>query len=146
MKAMLDQAIREPSVKAVLLFGSKARGEAEERSDVDLPILHDGCEIKDPVARRRHLYSIVCEALESPVDNLTVIDMELKRFLEPREVTALLLNIYWESSVLVDRTGFLNAFLERVREKIVKSGLKRVKDGSAYLWVLPEPMKEVKLL
>ncbi|MFQ6085845.1 MAG: nucleotidyltransferase family protein [Candidatus Bathyarchaeia archaeon] len=48
--------IREPHIKAFLLFGSRARGEAQDRSDVDLLILHDGCGIDDPVARRRYLY------------------------------------------------------------------------------------------
>jgi len=146
IERLSDQRLKDESVKAVLLFGSRARGEVEERSDVDLLVLHDGCGIKDSVARRRHLYGLVSDAIGDSVESLTVLDMELKQFLEPREVTGLLLNIYWDASVLVDRTGLLNGFLERVRESVVRSGLKRVKDGKAYRWVLPEPMKEVRLL
>ncbi len=55
--------IEEPYVKAVLLFGSRARGESGERSDVDLLVLHEGCRVEDGVMRRRRLYSLLREAL-----------------------------------------------------------------------------------
>lgn len=138
--------IREPHIKAFLLFGSRARGEAQNRSDVDLLILHDGCGIDDPVARRRYLYGLVREAIGSRFDGLAVLDMELRQFLEPKEVNALLLNIYWDALVLLDNTGTLRPFLESVRKAIAKSGLKREREGRAFHWVLPEPLKEVKLL
>jgi len=32
-------------VKTVVMFDSRARGESEERNDIDLPVLHEGCEI-----------------------------------------------------------------------------------------------------
>jgi predicted nucleotidyltransferase len=133
-------------VKAVVMFGSRARGESEERSDVDLLVLHEGCGIRDPVLRRRHLYNCLKEAVGECVEDITVIDMELERFLKPMEVTALLLNIYWDAVVVYDRTGTLRDFLKHVRGKIVKSGLKRVKDGKAYRWTLPKPMMEIKIL
>lgn len=79
-------------------------------------------------------------------EDATVIDMEFKRFLKPKEVNALLLNIYWDGVVVYDETRMLQGFLKRVKEKIAKSGLRRVKEGRAYRWVLPEPLKEVKIL
>jgi len=140
------QKTGEASIKAILLFGSKARGEAMERSDTDLLVLHDGCRIEDPVARRRHFYSALRAMLQGAKEEVTVTDMELTQFLKPEGVTALLLNIYWDASVLMDRTGTLSEFLKTVRENIAKSGLERIRDGKTYRWVLPEPMKEVKLL
>lgn len=68
--------IKEPHVKAVLLFGSRARGEAREGSDVDLLVLHDGFEIEDSVVRRRRLYSLIREALGAEFEDITLIDME----------------------------------------------------------------------
>ena len=133
-------------VKAVVMFGSRARGESGERSDVDLLVLHEDCEIEDPVVRRRHLYKLVREAVGERFEDVTVVDMELERFLKPTEITALLLNVYWDAVVVYDKTEILRGFLGHVREKIVKSGLKRVKDGRAYYWVLPKPMREVKIL
>lgn len=140
------QRLGEPCVKAVLLFGSRARGEADERSDIDLLVLHDGCEIEDAVARRRYFYTLLRDALGGEFDNITLIDMELNAFLKPEEISSLLLNMYWDSIVVLDRTGELESFLKHVRERIVESGLKRVKDGRYYYWVLPKPLKEVKIL
>ena len=138
--------LKEPYIKTVILFGSRARGESKERSDVDLLVLHEGCEVKDPVARRSHLYNLMREAIGEEFEDITVVDMELELFLKPKEITALLLNVYWDSFVVYDRTENLQGFLGQVREKIVKGGLKRVRDGRAYYWVLPKPMKEVKIL
>jgi len=140
------QKAGEASIKAILLFGSRARGEARQRSDTDLLVLHDGCRIEDPVARRRHFYGAVRVMLQGAREEVTVTDMELTQFLKPERVTALLLNIYWDASVLMDRTGTLSEFLKTVRENIAKSGLERIRDGKTYRWVLPEPVKEVKLL
>jgi predicted nucleotidyltransferase len=138
--------LNEPYVKAVVMFGSRARGESEERSDVDLLVLHEDCEIEDPVLRRRHLYNLLREAVGKDFEDITVVDMELEHFLKPTEITALLLNVYWDAVVVYDKTGTLRGFLEHVREKIAKSGLRRVRDGRSYHWVLPKPMMEVKIL
>lgn len=137
---------REPYVKAVLLFGSRARGEPGERSDVDLLVLHEGCEIEDPVFRRRRIYGLLRSIVGGEFEDITVFDMEFERFLKPKEITSLLLNVYMDSVVVCDETGRVDDFLRRIKEKILESGLKRVRDGRAYYWVLPEPLKEVKLL
>jgi predicted nucleotidyltransferase len=133
-------------VKAVLLFGSLARGEAGERSDVDLLVLHSGAPARDPVERRRLLYKLVAERLEGAFEAVTLVDMDLERFLKPETVTPLLLNIYADALVVVDRVGSLEEFLQRVRRRIGELGLARVKDGKAYYWVLPKPMEKVQLL
>lgn len=140
------RGFRNPHVKAVVLFGSRARGEACERSDVDLLLLHDGCMVEDPVERRRMLYLQVMDLVGDLFESVTVVDMELREFLSPKEVTPLLLNIYWDAVVVYDQTGSLGSFLEKVRDRIVRSGLRRVRDGRAYYWVLPEPPKEVRIV
>lgn len=138
--------LKEPYIKTVIMFGSRARGESKERSDVDLLVLHEGCEVEDPVARRRRIYYLLRKAIGEEFEDLTVVDMELEHFLKPKEITALLLNIYWDGLVVYDSTETVRGFLGEVREKIVKSDLERVRDGRAYYWVLPKPMKEVKIL
>lgn len=139
---MLDN----PHVLAVLLFGSTARGEACERSDLDLLILHDGCISDDPVDRRRELYLLAMKLIGDLSESVTIVDMELESFVNPGEVTPLLLNIYWDAIVIYDRTGLLERFLESVRARIAESGLKRVRDGRAYYWILPAPMRGVKII
>lgn len=138
--------LKAPFIKAVLLFGSRARAESRKRSDVDLLVLHKGHDVEDIVVRRRMIYRIIKEAIGEDFEGLTVIDMDLNDFLKPKEVTPLLLNIYWDARVVYDKTGKIEDFLKYVRDRIVRSGLRRVRDGKAYYWVLPEPMREVRIL
>ena len=138
--------LNEPYIKAILLFGSRARGESNEKSDIDLLVLHENCEIKDPVLRRRYLYNLIRKVIGKEFEGITIIDMEFENFIKPIEINALLLNIYWDAIIVYDKTNMLHSFLKHVKDKIEKSGLKRIKDGKAYRWVLPEPMKEVKIL
>jgi len=138
--------LEEPSVKAVLIFGSMARGEAGERSDVDLLILHEGCEIKDAVLRRRYFYSLLHKLLGGEFEELTVIDMEFGSFIKPRQVSYMLLNIYGDALIVYDETNMLEEFLRKTREKIFESGLRRVRDGKAYYWILPKPLEKVKIV
>ncbi|ADN49785.1 nucleotidyltransferase domain-containing protein [Vulcanisaeta distributa] len=132
------------SFMAVLLFGSLARCEADEYSDVDLLVLHSGLGRIDRVKRRRAVYLAISALLRDYP--LTVIDMDINEFLNPGIITPLLLNIYWDAMVLLDRTGKLNEFLEQVRRRIVESGLRRIRDGKAYYWVLPKPLERVRII
>jgi len=131
-------------VKGVILFGSVARDEIAERSDVDLLVLHEGLDA-DVVERRRVIYKEVSEALQG-IFPITVIDMELELFLNPKTITSLLLNIYYDGIVVLDRTGKLQEFMKFVKERIERSGLVRRKDGRSYYWILPKPMEKVKIL
>lgn len=140
------ESFDEPFIKAVLLFGSTARAESGERSDVDLLVLCEGFDTEDIVARRKLVYRLLKEVVGDVFEDLTVIDMELVEFLKPKEISSLLLNIYWDAHVVHDKTGTIEDFLRRVRGSIAESGLKRVRDGRAYYWVLPEPLKEVRIL
>jgi len=133
-------------VRSILLFGSTARGEATERSDIDLLVLHEGMPVTDLVERRRVLYRAVMERIGDVFEAVTLIDMEFRDFVNPRIVTPLLLNVYWDAVVALDRTGLVEGFLKHVRRRIEESGLRRVRDGRAYCWVLPKPMEKVKVI
>lgn len=63
------------NLKAVYLFGSYARGEATESSDIDLVIDTDGTEIKSLLA----LAAVYCDMEEvfgKPVDLITLSSLE----------------------------------------------------------------------
>jgi hypothetical protein len=96
--------------------------------------------------RRSVLYNLIWGAIGGEYEDVTVIDMELERFFDPEEITSLLLNLYWDGIVVYDETVAVGSFLVHVRERIVNSGLKRVRDGRAYYWTLPKPMKDVRIL
>jgi len=133
-------------VKAVILFGSTARGEATETSDIDLLVLHEGLQGLSPVKRRRLLYTLVMERISDFFEAVTVIDMDYSEFTKPEQVTPLLLNIYWDGVVVIDRSGKLSGFLSRVRKRIIESGLKHVKEGREYYWILPKPLEKVVIV
>ncbi len=133
-------------VRAILLFGSVARDEALERSDIDLLVLHKDLAIQDPVRRRRYLYRLVMDRIGDVYDAVTLIDMELREFLKPRLITPLLLNIYWDAVIILDRTGTLKQFLKYVRTRIREVGLVRIRNGRAYYWQLPRPLQRINLL
>jgi predicted nucleotidyltransferase len=124
--------LKEPYIKTIIAFGSKARGESTEKSDIDLLVLHEGCKIKDPIKRRSQMYSLLWNTLRKDFEDLAVLDMKLKNFLKPKEITGLLLNIYSDAVVVYDTTQTISTFLRDVKQKIAKSKLKRVKDGKAY--------------
>lgn len=70
-------------LKAVFLFGSYARGEAREDSDIDLLVDTSGTEIRSLVTLAS-LYCDLEEALEKKIDIVTVSAM-LQRSLLPSE-------------------------------------------------------------
>ena len=60
---------------AMYLFGSYARGEATEMSDVDILIDRTGTELKGLFAMGG-LYNDLCGAVEKPIDLLTTCALE----------------------------------------------------------------------
>ena len=63
------------NLKAVFLFGSYARGEADEKSDIDLIVDTAGTDIKGLFALGE-LYCALKEAFQKEIDLLTVSSLE----------------------------------------------------------------------
>jgi predicted nucleotidyltransferase len=116
-------------VVAVALFGSRARGEASERSDFDFFVVVRDFDEKD---RRFKIYHCLHSVVKRDV---TVIDIdEDELFREDLKIDSLLLNIIWDSVILYDPTGRLRELFERVKGA-VKDKLERyrTRDGK-YGW------------
>jgi len=119
----------EDKIVAVALFGSWARREASDKSDVDFFVV-----VKDfkNCDRRFKIYHCLQSVLKRDV---TVIDVEDNAlFREDLTITPLLLNIAWDSIILYDPSGKLRKLFERVKNA-VKDKLERykTKDGK-YGW------------
>ena len=67
LEAIVRRVAAQPHVRRIWLFGSRARGEARERSDVDLAI-------EAPEAGRREWLE-VCRVVEDDADTLLPIDL-----------------------------------------------------------------------
>jgi len=143
VKCVKKMVLKNEFVAGVILFGSVARGEESERSDVDLLVLWEGLDV-DAKKRHVYVYRIVSQYFPSSV-KLTVLDMEYSSFLRVRKLTPLLLNIIYDGVVLYDKYGLLEKFLSKVREELKAKGVKRVKLGKYYYWKLPKPGARVGL-
>lgn len=62
-------------LKAVYLFGSYARGEADKNSDIDLIVDTSGTDL-DSLMKLGGLYTDLEDALEKPIDMVTVDTLE----------------------------------------------------------------------
>jgi len=116
-------------IVAVALFGSRARGEATEKSDYDFLVV-----VKDmnPSTRRFQIYDSLYKVLKR---DITVIDVsEDQIFREDLIVTPLLLNIAFDGVILYDPSGKLEKLFRRIR-KAVENKLVRYKTvNGKYGW------------
>ncbi|MGC9021064.1 MAG: nucleotidyltransferase domain-containing protein [Candidatus Methanodesulfokora sp.] len=116
-------------IVAVSLFGSWARGEASERSDVDFFVVVRDFDESD---RRFRIYDCLQKVVKRDV---TVIDIdEEKLFREDLSIGSLLLNIAWDSIILYDPSGRLRELFERIRRAAAERLERyRTRDGK-YGW------------
>jgi predicted nucleotidyltransferase len=114
---------------AVALFGSAARGEAGERSDLDFLVVLR--RIPKALQRRYEVYKPIHDAAAAqsgPGTDVTVIDLD-EEFITNQdvEITSLMLNITADASIVYDPDGKLASFFGRVRRLVDAAGLERYK-------------------
>lgn len=133
-------------VVAVGLFGSYARGEANERSDVDVIVVvrnwNRGLE------RRFQIYDVLHRYLRR---DITLIDLDYQDIEEilarRRTITATMLNIIYDCIPVYDPLNILKQLKELVSKVISELGLERYRIGRAYGWKRRDgkPLVPIKL-
>jgi predicted nucleotidyltransferase len=116
----------------VVLFGSLARGEATERSDIDLFVVVR--KLPDSAVERRFIvYDCLTPLLKRFRRGVTVVEADeedLRRRLSP-----LLINIAHEGITLYDAGGAMSAFLKRIRDAVRAAGLEKYETSNGkYGW------------
>ncbi len=127
----------------LVLFGSYARGEAGEGSDVDVLVVLRGL---GGVRVRSLIYKIIAGCVGLPV---TLVDARLEDLArEDLEVTPLLLNILYDGVIVYDETGVLARLKSMALELVRRAGLVRYRtpDGK-YGWkrLDDKPLEEVEV-
>lgn len=112
------------------LFGSWARKEADEKSDVDVLVILRSIGGFDV---RGRIYTILSENVKKP---LTLVDVRVDEIFDREyEVTPLMLNILYDGVVIHDPEDILKKLIESCRVLINKACLERYRslDGK-YGW------------
>jgi len=114
----------------LMLFGSYARGEASEESDVDVLIILHG--LKGFKARSK-IYSILAEHVKKPI---TLVDVGLEDVSrKDLEANPLLINTLYDGIIIYDETGILKRLKNDVLKLVKKAQLVRYKTPNGkYGW------------
>ena len=129
-------ALREhlgASLRGVVLFGSRARGDARPESDWDLLVVAEGLPAS-PLERSRMLR----DALPARWCGRAAIIAKTPREFE-REFPAYYLDVAADGQILYDSDGYLEDRLNRIRQRMREAGLQRRKLAHGFVWTWHTP-------
>jgi predicted nucleotidyltransferase len=124
---------------SLVLFGSVARGDAREGSDIDLLVVADG--FPRSLADRRHPLLEAWEAARSRVElPAATWNLVTKSREEAAHHSPLYLDMVEDGLLLFDRDAFFETILARMRDRMTALGSRRVflHDGSWYWDLKPD--------
>jgi len=143
--ARLAQEVLGENLVSVVLFGSVARGEAHDKSDIDLFIVAE--KLPRGAFKRRELLEPIRAHLDSKLEELwrQGIYADFVEIIRTKEEAGrfhpFYLDMTEEAILLYDRDGFFADILERVRKKLQELGAKRKRMGKAWYWDLKPDYK-----
>jgi len=126
-------------LNCVILFGSVARGEEREGSDLDLFVVTEGLP-EHPLERRSQLFKAVKDVVAKyKIDILPIgkTPEETYSYFDP-----LYFDLYADGIILYDKDDFAKNLLRKIGQRIEEQGWirYRLKDGS-YGWKLKRKIK-----
>ncbi|MEM0303331.1 MAG: nucleotidyltransferase domain-containing protein [Archaeoglobaceae archaeon] len=130
---------------SIALFGSVARGEATETSDIDLFVV---CrQLPNGVFKRHELLEPIRERLYPELKRLWEQDIyaNLSELAfteeEARQLRWIYLDMVEDAVILFDRDGFLEGMLNLLRKRLQELGAQRRNLGKVRYWVLKPDLK-----
>lgn len=124
----------------VLVYGSVGRRTMRMDSDLDVLVVVD--DLPSSLSQRLRLFDPVEEALEPALAEArrsgveTWISPVLKKPEELEKGFLLMLDMTEDGRILVDRNGFVERALESFRQRLVRAGAKRIRQGAWSYWDL----------
>ena len=127
------------NLEAVVLFGSCARGEASELSDIDFFVVVRDLP-KEPMKRRYIVYDALTPVLRKLKREVSVIEADAKEI--GKRITPLLINIAHDGVIIYDKTEKIASLFAQIREAVKKAGLTKCKTREGkYGW---KPSRELR--
>ncbi|MEM3382228.1 MAG: nucleotidyltransferase domain-containing protein [Candidatus Bathyarchaeia archaeon] len=132
---------------SICVFGSVARGESEPSSDIDVMVVAEN--LPQDAGERTRSTNYIHEALKKTGSRAVLKSLGRSTlisdiFLTPKEVERhppILIDMVEDAVILYDRGGFLRRVLENLKEKLEKTGARRVPTKRGYLWILKPDTK-----
>ena len=121
------------SLRGVVLFGSRARGEARPESDWDLLVVADG--LPHSVLERSRMLR---NALPARWCGRAAIIAKTPSEFET-EFPAYYLDVGSDGQILYDHDGYLEVHLTRIRVRMREAGLQRHRLANGFVWTWRTP-------
>lgn len=132
----LIEALREAfaeGLKCIVLFGSRARGEAHARSDHDLLVVAEGLP-KDPVRRQRTITAPLLPLLDRVPGPIAFVAKTPGEF--EADISTVVLDACVDGICLWGASYF-EPWRRRALDALRESGLRRERLGRTSMWVFP---------
>jgi len=135
------EEIMQDDLISVVLFGSAARGEAGEGSDIDILIVAE----KFGKEGRFEVFNKIEKDLKASDEYQELKEQKLGTLISPVPLTpseveknpSILLDIVTDGIILYDVDDFIENKMESLRKKLKKMGSKKIfLDGTRYFWDL----------